>query len=411
LFLTNFYPPNAIGGYERLCYLMASAFATRGHEVSVLTSDYGGKTEDFPGQTIERHLKLLATEGNIYQSFDCLPEERAQINARNVELLEQKVAAERPDVVFVWNLHFFDQPLLDAIQRSGRPVVFLLTDNWLIALLNGAFLRHYFTERVFSHRAPLKQMYCALARTASSLSRSRFPIRGRAIFGSEFMRSLYTEAGCSFSDATVIYHGVNFGRNGNTQFVDRSTSLTPGELHLLFAGRVVDIKGVHTAIGALPLVIRALPDYRVTLTLLGDSQDQQYVQRLQSLVREYGLSHAVVFAPAVREGELFDLFQRYDIYLFPSLYEPFSLTLIHALGAGIPTVASDIGGNVEIVRHRETGLLFPKGDAAALAAAVVDLGRDSALRCSVSRSAHQAARDYTFERMVTQVEQYLEHVS
>ena len=116
------------------------------------------------------------------------------------------------------------------------------------------------------------------------------------------------------------------------------------------------------------------------------------------------------FADAVGEDDLFSLFQEHDIYIFPSLYEPFSLTLIHALAAGIPTVASDAGGNVEIVLHGRTGVLFPKGDPAALSRAVEALLRDGKLRQSVSAAARRAARKFTFVRMVEEMERYLEHV-
>ena len=68
-----------------------------------------------------------------------------------------------------------------------------------------------------------------------------------------------------------------------------------------------------------------------------------------------------------------ELFEEHDIYVFPSLYEPFSLTLIHALACGIPTAASRVGGNVEIVRDGVSGVLFKKGDPA-----------DWPVRCSVS---------------------------
>ena len=60
LFVSNLYPPNVVGGYERLCFEVASAFAARGHEVAVLTSGHGGGVAEYPGQTIRQALRLLA---------------------------------------------------------------------------------------------------------------------------------------------------------------------------------------------------------------------------------------------------------------------------------------------------------------------------------------------------------------
>jgi glycogen synthase len=408
LFVTNLYPPNAIGGYERLCFEMACAFGGRGHAVSVLTSSYGGRSDDYAGQRIERSLKLFATEGNIYQPFNCSPEERERISAENVTVLVRKVQAEQPDLLFVWNLYFFDRPFLQAIEHTERRVVYLLTDNWLITFLNGAFIHHYFLERVFGDWSWQQRIHAALRKLVSGLRGPRFAMRGKAIFASQFIRTLYAEAGFSYDNDVVIHHGVNLPDEGMP--VVRTQLLDASELKLLFAGRIVDVKGVHIAIEALPRVIEALPNLNVKLTVLGDAQDQAYVERLKGIIRTHGLERAVTFAAAVGEKDLFGLFQQHDIYLFPSLYEPFSLTLIHALAAGIPTVASDAGGNPEIVRQRDTGLLFAKGDSGGLAAAVVELARDGELRRIVADNARCIARGYTFERMVEQVETYLGEV-
>ena len=109
------------------------------------------------------------------------------------------------------------------------------------------------------------------------------------------------------------------------------------------------MKGVHTILEALPEIIRGLPKTEVRLTVLGDCRDRQYVERLEGMIQRLDLGGKVEFLPPIPESDLFGLFQDNDIFLFPSLYEPFSLTLIHAMASGIPTVASDVGGNKEIV--------------------------------------------------------------
>lgn len=412
LFVSNLYPPNAIGGYERLCHAVACAFVARGHTVSVLTSSYGGKQADEPGQTVHRTLRLLATEGNIYQPFSCPPDELAAINARNMAILKETVAAEDPDVIFAWNLYFFDRSLLDGLTGTGRRVVLMLTDNWLIASLNGDFIGRLFQRLLYGDRVHEPRPPSFLARLVARLrgrkkEEIRFPLPHRAIFGSEFMRELYESAGFGFGGSTVVHNGVHLPDPPDSSYVDRGAVRAAGELRLLFAGRVVDVKGVHTAIEALPEMRRALAPTRVHLTLIGDRQDQGYNQRIDELIARLGVADMVTFAEPVAEDRLFALFQEYDIYLFPSLYEPFSLTLIHALAAGIPTVASDAGGNIEIAHDRRTGMLFPKGDAAGLARATIALAQDGALRRRIAAAARREARGFTFERMVDGMDRYL----
>jgi glycosyltransferase involved in cell wall biosynthesis len=408
LFISNLYPPNTIGGYERLCYDVTSAFVYRNMQVDVLTSSYGGRHMNYSGQSIDRSLKLLATEGNIYQPFSCSPGELARFNEQNVSLLKEKVKAQRPDILFVWNLHFFDRSLLDAIQQTGCKVLFLLTDNWMISFLNASFWGYYFSEYVHGNSSFRGRLQMALRRLLNKYrSNAEFRIRGYAIFASRFMQELYTEAGLRFAGSTIIHNGVHLDCCEGDTFTDRKSLLRHGELRLLIAGRIVDMKGVHTAIQALPHVISALPGFRIKLTILGEGQDRQYLKQLNDLIHDLDISDHVEFMSPVSEGELFAFFQKYDLYLFPSLYEPFSLTLIHALASGIPTIASDAGGNKEIVHHRKTGLLFAKGNAMKLSDAIVELVRNSEMRVSISLAARQLARDYTFEKMVSRIEDYI----
>ncbi len=408
LFLSNLYPPNAIGGYERLCHEVASAFTLRGHRVSVLTSSYGGNEQSFPGQEIDRSLKLLAAEGNIYKPFKCSRRDLSGYNALNVETLKKKLAMERPDAVFVWNLHFFHPSLLKAVQHSGTPTFFLLTDIWLVSFLNPVFLAQYFATRVYGGAPPVRSMRMRLRQLlAVAKLQLKGPIRGHAIFPSRFMQDLHAQAWLRFTASTVIHHGVHLPAHADTEYTARDRLVSPPGLRLLCAGRIVDLKGVHTAIEALPEVISRLPDFQVRLTLLGDRQDREYMQRLSDLIRAKGLADHVEFLPAIGEDRLFALFQEHDIYLFPSIYEPFSLTLIHALASGIPTIASNAGGNPEIVRQRETGMVFPKDNAAALAQAIIALAQDAPLRQTVSAGARRAAREFSFDRMIDHIEAYI----
>lgn len=408
LFISNLYPPNAIGGYERLCHEMASTFALRGHRVSVLTSSYGGKEQDFPGQEIDRSLKLLATEDNIYKPFKCSRRDLAAYNTHNVKTFKKKLSIERPDAVFAWNLHFFHPSLFKAVQHSGTPTFFLLTDIWLVSFLNPGFLAHYFSTQVYGGAPTVRRMRMRIRQLlAVAKLRPKGPIHGHAIFPSRFMQDLHNQAGLRFTTSTVIHHGVHLPAHADTEYAARDRLVSPPELRLLCAGRIVDLKGIHTAIEALPEVISRLPEYRVRLTLLGDRQDREYMQRLNDQIHAKGLTGHVEFLPAIGEDQLFALFQQHDLYLFPSIYEPFSLTLIHALASGIPTIASDAGGNPEIVRQRETGMVFPRDNAAALAQAIIALAQDAPLRQAVSAGTCHVAREFSFDRMIDRIETYI----
>jgi len=413
LFISNLYPPNVYGGYERLCFDVASALHGNGHDITVLTSSYGEKKDQDIDHDVRRELFLFASEGNIYKEYREDNDIRLEHETGNLKKIDAVLDEVKPDIVFVWNLYFLNQGLIQALDNCGIPTTYLLTDNWMIALLNPSFIGSYFSNNVLpnsKNENRFRYYFLKLARSVRRLlSKNKFNMRGRAIFPSRYMSGLYKDAGFYFEGGeSICYHGVRFLHSDAVKRVHRRLFRNEKEVRLLFAGRVVDIKGVHIAIEAVKEILEKNPGKSIKLTIVGDTQDQEYYQQLKTLIDRLGINDSIIFEPSVKEDRLFELFQEHDIYLFPSLYEPFSLTLIHALESGIPTVASNVGGNIEIVHDRKTGLLFRSNDARDLAEKIMRLIVDDTLRSDISQSAVSYAGAFTFENMVSRIEKDLE---
>jgi len=410
LTISNLYPPNAVGGYEVLCFEVMQALAEKGYEITVLTSNYGGKQSGFPNQRVLRHLTLLANEENIYLPLNISTTQRSAINQKNLQCCEQALRDSCPDLIFIWNLHFFDVSLIEKIEQSDIKRVYLLSDNWLINFYNSRFIANYFSQVIHAPNYSLRSLLRTIRNSLTKFSSKAKVMHGFAIFPSVYMQKLYTDAGFKFAGTKIIYHGVTSLKTAAPR-VERENLISAYKLKLLFAGRVVDIKGVHTAIEALALLVKALPKLEVSLSIVGDTRDQPYLTRLKNLIAQLHLENQVYFIPPIPEQGLFALFQDYDIYLFPSLYEPFSLTLIHALQAGIPTIASTAGGNIEIVLHQKTGLLFRQSDAKHLSQQVIKLVNNPNLRALLGRQAQTYADRFTFDQMIGQVDAHLKRLS
>lgn len=96
-----------------------------------------------------------------------------------------------------------------------------------------------------------------------------------------------------------------------------------------------------------------------------------------------------------------ELLRAFDAHALPSLAEGISNTLLEAMASGIPSVATRVGGNHELVEHEHTGLLVPSNDAAALAAALRRYVADPALRREHGANARQrAVEQFALDRMV-----------
>lgn len=161
----------------------------------------------------------------------------------------------------------------------------------------------------------------------------------------------------------------------------------------LFVGRLVKEKN-------LACLIRALADIpasrRPWIALAGDGPLREDIG---AMCETAGL-HADVRLIGER-NDAPSLMQAADFLILPSSYEGMSNVLMEAMAAGCPVLASDVGGNPELIDDGRTGLLFPGDDAGALAERLLALSEDTALRQRLSSQASETARQrYSVAQMI-----------
>ncbi len=169
------------------------------------------------------------------------------------------------------------------------------------------------------------------------------------------------------------------------------------EILLVFVGRVVPIKRLDLLLRALALARQTEP--RLRLALIGDGEERP---RLERQAAELGIAADVRFLGYRRE--LRPLFAAADVAVLSSDNEGTPVSLIEAAAAGLPAVATDVGGVREVVGE-ETGILVPRGDASALASALLLMAGDAGRRQSCGRAARCHAIDrYGAERLLSDVD-------
>lgn len=157
-------------------------------------------------------------------------------------------------------------------------------------------------------------------------------------------------------------------------------------------GRLDKLKGQDVVLQALK---RILVDHPHTRLLIVGSGPQD--RRLRRLARELGIEGRVLFLG--HRDDVPELLQIADIFIFSSLEEGFGLSLVEAMAAGRPVVATDIEAVREIVQHGVTGLLYRPRSPTALADAVQALLDDEGRRSGLGRAgAELVARRYSLAR-------------
>lgn len=195
-------------------------------------------------------------------------------------------------------------------------------------------------------------------------------------------------------NATVVYNGVR-------QVATSVMHLAPGsaEPRIAVIARLHPDKGQDDLLGAAPHILARFPKAR--FILIGAAQDPGYMEGVRARARALGPGrvefHDHIASPLYSTGPV-------DVLVVPSRRDPAPLVILEAFAAGIPVVASDAGGNPEMVAHENNGLLFPAADVEMLAARVIQVLADSDLRSRLILGALESYRlRWTIERFRQEV--------
>ena len=168
------------------------------------------------------------------------------------------------------------------------------------------------------------------------------------------------------------------------------TSVQRKNDELIFVGRLVEKKGVHFLLGAMPIVLKKHPNVRLTIAGSGPTE-----QELRQQTQILGLSDRVTFLGSVSQTKLPGLYQMATLAVFPFVVaksgdqEGFGLVQVEAMGCECPVIAGDLPAIHDIIVHEKTGLIVESGNAQALADAIIRMLDDPDLRFRLARNGRE----------------------
>lgn len=149
-----------------------------------------------------------------------------------------------------------------------------------------------------------------------------------------------------------------------------------------------------TALRAFALVRAQQPDARMTVAGSGPQEAE-----LKALAAELGVAEAVSFCGRIDREQMAELLRSGHVALNPSLADNMPNSVLEALACGVPVVSTEVGGVPFIVRHGETALLVPPGDAQAMARAVLQVLGDASLAQRLREAGLALVRQFTWEQV------------
>lgn len=178
---------------------------------------------------------------------------------------------------------------------------------------------------------------------------------------------------------------------------------TKNKIRLLFVGGGPFRKGFHLLLKALT-TMRSAQD--LELVAVGFKPPNE----LQSLVGRLGLKKIVSFKGVVDNEELKTIYQSSDIFILPSLYDPFSLATLEAMASGLPVIISPYVGAKDIIRNWDNGVIADPYDDSKLAEAIITLINDDKLRKRMSINARATAEKYSWKNVAKSILEICKHV-
>ena len=241
----------------------------------------------------------------------------------------------------------------------------------------------------------------------TSFSRWKYGQVDRFIANSGALRDRLVHDGVPRARVAVVHEGVD---------VDRIAALPKASVHAELylpthapvvgnVAALVPHKGQRDLIEAAALLVRDVPDARVVI--LGDGELREALERQ---IREHHIERHV-FLAGFRDDAI-ELTKDFDVFVMSSVHEGMCTALVDAMAASRPAVATSVGGLPEVVADGETGYLVPPRDPKALAARLVELLSDEALRARMGAAALARAREiFSVEAMVAGTAEVYEEVT
>ncbi|MGD8188702.1 glycosyltransferase [Brevibacillus ginsengisoli] len=242
-------------------------------------------------------------------------------------------------------------------------------------------------------------------RIVSLMERSTRALNQHYIVVSKAIGEILQQDGVASNQISLIYNGINLApfQQSDNREQDRARLLREWgvpEQAFIFGSvaRLVPVKGFHYLLEGFALFLQQQTSHDYHLILVGDGTERS---SLEKLAVQLQIDQHVHFAGFRQDVP--NCLHTFDVFVHSSIYEGLGYTLIEAMAADVPVIASSVGGVTEFVFPEETGLLIPPENPQSIANAMQRLAESSSLREElVSRADQLVQSTFTIEQMAAQ---------
>lgn len=378
------YPPRIVGGISRVVYDLSQNLGKRGNDIHVITCWEPGTKE----LEIDKYVTVhrIHVYNNISNNF---VEWVLQLNFAMLEYAIKLLKNEPFDII-----HAHDW----LVAYTSK----LLKETYNIPLITTIHATEYGRNNGIHN-----EMQHSISNIEQWLSKES----DRVIVNSNYMkREIQNIFALPEDKISIINNGVDLHKFDNTinDPVFRKNYAAENEKIVLFVGRLVNEKGIHILIDAIPKIISNYNNVKFIIAGKGPCLNGLMEQSCR-----LGIFNRVYFTGFVSEEVLLKLYKCSDIGVFPSIYEPFGIVALEGMVAGIPLVVSNTGGLGEIINHKHDGMTFYNGNSNSLADCIIELLKDNELSKNICAAAKEKVhKNYNWNDITAKtVHEYLRVIS
>lgn len=359
------------GGVESSVYGLAQE-QLKSHDVVVLDIPRKG-IED----AIERDQNLT-----VYRFVNSGPH---QVDACDrIPDMIAVILKERPDICHIHGTGIFSYHLFNALKKGGQRAV--VTVHGLAYIEKKKELGRKFSVKT------LFQLYIQTKAEKGLLN-----LADKVIVDTEYVAGILADYHLRFPpDITIIPQGIN------NRFFSLSCSESTKEV--LSVGTFSRRKGHQLLIRAFEKTCDEVKDAH--LTICGAMTDPAYYSEIESYLSRSIYKDKITLVSGVSEKELDGLYEKAHVFALHSQEESQGIVLAEAMAAGLPVVATKVGGIPYVIEHRRTGLLSEYGDVEAFSNSLTSLLQDDSMWNLMSRQCRSAAQDYAWGKIASEVEKF-----
>ena len=392
---SNFYPPNFIGGAELIAHCHAKILKTLGYDVVIFAGDTKGngerhsiRKETYESLTI--HRVTLAGE-DFQPSKVNFTHRKVEENFKNI------LDSFLPDIVHFHNIIGLSVGLIHAAKNRGIRTVLTLHDHWGFCYKNTLLRRE---NEICSDYTRCSECMPFI----SDDNYKNIPLSMRNDFlevqfkdvdifisPSRYLADAHIRAGFPKEKFRVVWNGVDVERFAKIHHISVKSCV-----RFTFIGYFGAHKGIGILLDALQFIGK---DHHFRINLVGEGElSAKYKNKVKSM----GLDNLVKFW-----GKIDDIEKAYtetDVLVLPSIWpENQPVTITEAMASRIPVIASNIGGNPELIEDGKTGYLFELGNPRDLADKMREFILHNDKIKSFGDKAYEKIKNDTFENQVLRI--------